>query len=58
MLTLQAKEVADGLSSAEAARRLQTEGPNELPPARRRTTLVILETTPDGGSLSPSGGHQ
>lgn len=41
MLVLDAKEREDGLSTAAAARRLHTEGPNELPTARRRTTLVI-----------------
>src|SRR5690349_11111209 len=41
MLTLEAKEEVGGLSTAEARRRLHTEGPNELPTVRQRTTLVI-----------------
>ena len=41
MLALDAKESTGGLSAAEAARRLHTDGPNELPPARRHTTLVV-----------------
>lgn len=41
MLVTADQQTWTGLSAAEAAARLQREGPNELPSARRRTTLVI-----------------
>ena len=41
MLATTDQQTLTGLSAAEAARRLQSEGPNELPSSQRRTTLVI-----------------
>jgi Ca2+-transporting ATPase len=41
MLAAAEQQTWTGLSAVEAARRLQSEGPNELPSAERRTTFVI-----------------
>lgn len=35
-------EAEGGLSAAEAAQRLHTDGPNALPGGQRRTRLIII----------------
>lgn len=47
-----------GLASAEAAQRLEQDGPNTLPASRPRNTLAIaVEVVRDGAAQRIAGAH-